>query len=456
MTEQIDDTPRLWAKEHRSVVLGVLGLMTFIAFESFAVTTALPVVAADLNAEQWYSLAYAATLTTGLIGMTIGGNWVDRRGVATPLLVGGSIFLTGILLCVVAPNMEVFVAGRLLQGIGGGIDSVVIYVVIAQFLPESIRARMFGLLTAAWLLPGIAGPLLTGVLVEFVGWRLVFAIVLAGAGLSLLSLLNVVRRSGQVRSETPVFGRRGTWAVAGALGVLTLHLAAQQHLTIQVIGTAAAVIVIAVAATQLLPKGTLRFRSGVPRLTALRGLLGATVAATDIYLPLYLQHEANYSPTRSGLVVAIGALGWVVGAWIQGRSADAAGDPSVLRRASGLVLLGPVAAALFVADFVPIFVPVVGCILMGVGMGLAYPQITAAVLNRSTETEQGTNSSALQISESISQSVLLAVTGAILAFALGNEYLSAYALVASIGLVALLTTTTIRDGAKESIGSKSA
>ena len=51
---------KLWAPGTRSLVVGVFGLMTFIAFESFAVTTALPVVAQDLDAAQWYSLPCCA------------------------------------------------------------------------------------------------------------------------------------------------------------------------------------------------------------------------------------------------------------------------------------------------------------------------------------------------------------------------------------------------------------
>ena len=55
---------RLWSRGTRPVVAATLGLMTAIAVESFAVTTVLPVVAAELDATAWYSLAFAATITT--------------------------------------------------------------------------------------------------------------------------------------------------------------------------------------------------------------------------------------------------------------------------------------------------------------------------------------------------------------------------------------------------------
>ena len=119
--------------------------MTFIAFESFAVTTVLPVAVADLGDTGWYSFAYAATITTALIGMVVGGNWADRSGPRTPLVVGGSLFLLGLMLNVAAVDITTFIMGRLLQGIGGGIDSVILYVLIARHIPERSRPHMFGL-----------------------------------------------------------------------------------------------------------------------------------------------------------------------------------------------------------------------------------------------------------------------------------------------------------------------
>ena len=437
MTDRADRPSSLLSGEHRPLIIGLLGTMTFIAFESFAITTALPVIVDDFDADRWYSLAYASTLTAALVGMTIGGNWADRRGVKVPMAVGGTAFLVGIALCVVAPTIELFVAGRLLQGFGGGINSVVLYVVIAQCIPAELHSRTFGLLTAAWLLPGISGPLLAGVLVEFVGWRTVFALALVGSGVSLTILLVAVRGSVQLRNGTAIFGGRGRWAIVAAAGVLALHLAGQQTVPTLVLGSLCAVSLIGLSAKRLLPQGTFRIRPGIPHATVLRGLLGATVAATDIYLPLYLQRQLGYSPSSSGLIVALGAIGWIAGAWLQGRSAGGGGS-ALVPRAVVLVFVGPVGAWLFIAGAIPVPALVVACIVMGTGMGLAYPRITATVLAQSTEAEYGANSSGLQISESMNQSILIAVSGAVLSLAIAHEFLIAYTLIAGVGGVAVL------------------
>src|SRR5699024_12808621 len=122
-------------------------------FEALAITTARPVAMPDLSGVQWYSLAFTDTITAGLVGMVVGGNWSDHSGPRRSLLLGGGLFLLVLVLCIVAPNAAVFIVGWFLQGLGGGIDSVVLYVLIARQIPDGARPKMFGLFTTAWLLP---------------------------------------------------------------------------------------------------------------------------------------------------------------------------------------------------------------------------------------------------------------------------------------------------------------
>ena len=430
----------VWARSYRVPVAGVLGLMTFIAFEAYAVITALPVVAADLEADDWYSFAFAATVATALVGMIVGGDWADRSGVRTPLAVGGTLFLSGLALCALAPGMGVFIAGRLLQGLGGGIDSVVAYVLIARLVPGRLQPRVFGLMVAAWLLPGIAGPLVTGVLVDRLHWRAVFAIVLAGSAVALGCLLGVARRAAAPRAGTAVIGRRAGWAAVACLGVVGLHLTGHWPTTWMVAGTVLLVALVGLATQRIMPAGTLTVRDdgggrpGPPRLIALKGLLGAAVAATDIYLTHYLQRERDYSPTLAGFVVALGAVGWFAGSWLQGRrdAADAA-SPGRLQATVMLVLAGPVAVLALVSGLAGVPVAVAGCVVMGTGMGLAYPRITAAALARTDPAQHGGVSSALQSIEQLGTSTLTAVTGAVLVVATAHGYLIVYALVVAVG-----------------------
>src|SRR5690625_6731409 len=62
---------RLWTARTWPFISSTLALMTSIAFEAFAITTVLPVAMADLGGVEWYSLAFSATITAGLVGMVM-------------------------------------------------------------------------------------------------------------------------------------------------------------------------------------------------------------------------------------------------------------------------------------------------------------------------------------------------------------------------------------------------
>uniref|UniRef100_UPI0025CDF874 MFS transporter n=1 Tax=uncultured Agrococcus sp. TaxID=382258 RepID=UPI0025CDF874 len=214
---QSPESARLWTRVSRAFIVSVLVLITFIAFESFAITTVLPVAMAELGA-RWYSLAYAASIVAAMVGMVIGGNWADRSGPRAPLTVGGALFLVGLALSALAPDVTTFILARIIKGIGGGIDSVIMYVLIARRISEPQRPRMFGLLSAAWILPSLAGPVVAGALTEFTSWRTVFLLVLAGSAVALVSLLLSTRSlAPHERTEKRIVGRTGALSVVAAL-----------------------------------------------------------------------------------------------------------------------------------------------------------------------------------------------------------------------------------------------
>ncbi len=416
----------LWTRVTAPFIISVLALMTMIAFESFAITTLLPAAVADLDGAQWYALSYAGTITSALIGMVAGGNWADRSGARTPLKAGGSMFILGIALCALGPNITIFIAGRMLQGIGGGIDSVVLYVLIARHVPAGARPRMFGLLTAAWLLPSLVGPLVAGMLTQLASWRVVFAVVFLGSLASLIGLVLATRPTRHEEREPdpslPIFGRRGVLTAVAAGMLVVLHLSAQLEMPASALAVAGTLIALGWTVARILPVGTLRLRGVPQRLVVLRAVLGSTVATTEVFLTLYLQTERGFTPTLAGLVIAAGAAGWAAGAWLQARSdSEGNGHLRVIVVATPLVATGPGAALLYTLGFVPITIAVAGSVAMGAGMGAVYPRISSATLALSHDHEHGKYSSALQVGESIATAALLAVAASVLVASGGRD-----------------------------------
>ena len=80
----------------------------------------------------------------------------------------------GLLLAGFAASMPMLLAGRLLQGLGAGAISVTLFVLAGRCYPETMRPRLFAAFSAAWVVPSLLGPALSGWMVDTIGWRWVF------------------------------------------------------------------------------------------------------------------------------------------------------------------------------------------------------------------------------------------------------------------------------------------
>lgn len=433
----------------RTLTIGSVALVSLGAFEAIAVATAMPTVAVALDGLAAYALAFGLPLATSVVGMVLAGVWSDARGPGGSMRVGVAAFVVGLLVAGLAPAMPVFAVGRAVQGLGSGLFSVALYVVVARVVPAGLRPRMFAAFAAAWVLPAVVGPPLAGLLVETVGWRWVFLIAaLLAAPAALLvepALRNLTGHSGT--GDHP--WRRVGWALVAAIGAGALYQAGQLDGTLALALGTAAVAAVVVAGPALLPAGSLLARPGLPAVITVRGLLSAAFFAEEAFLPLLLSRERGLSPTVSGLVLTVAAVTWSTGSWFQGR--DRAPSRTVLLRAGTvLIALGVLTAGSSVVPAVPVAVGVIGWAAAGLGMGLAYPTLSVLTLELSAPSEQGTNSSALQIADALFAAVVLALTGALFAALVDTgtvAYLAGTTVACGLALVAVLVAGRARAAA---------
>jgi MFS family permease len=433
------------APQYRALTVGMVALITLIAFESLAVATAMPTVAKALDGLPLYALAFGGPLASSVVAMVVSGTWSDLKGPTRPLWYGTAWFLLGLIVAGVAPTMEVLVAGRIIQGFGGGLVTVALYVVVGHLYPPELRARIFAAFATGWVVPSLVGPAIAGLIVEHASWRIVF---LAVPALAIPAVLVMRPGLAQVNSDTPeqadrsIWDRQALWAVAAAVGVGLLSYGGQQHGAVQLILVVVGLAGVAVFAPKLLPKKTFRIGAGLPAVIALRGLVAAAGFGAEVFLPLMLTRERGLSPAFAGLVLTVSALSWTAASWYRGRPKQPFSHSVFLQAGMVAIVLGIVTATLTLSPHVPVIVGILGWGLTGLGMGTVFPTVSVLILEYSSREEQGANSSALQLSDALATATVLAVGGSLFAVIEPHSptaaYLTAFGLPALLALVGVI------------------
>jgi MFS family permease len=405
----------------RATSFGLLTLITLIAFEAMAVAAALPTAARDVHGLAGYGWAFTGFLVANIVGMVAAGQISDARGPRPPLVAGLVCFLAGLVLAGTATTMVQLVAGRIVQGLGGGLMIVAIYVIIGQVYPARLRPVLFAAISSAWLLPSLVGPALSGALTEHASWRWVFL------GLVPFTVVGGYLVAPTVRGLSSPETRgsladpsRLLRALAVAAGVAALEQVGQHPSAPLAVVAVAALAAIVWGLRGLLPPGTYRVRPGVAAPVALRGLLAGAVFGIEAVVPLALQEQHGYSATAAGLPLTASGVGWALGSWWQGREVPGAGlrrRITLLRAGFALVALSAVAMAFASVPSVPGWLAYPAWFVSGLGAGFSMSTVGVLLLNYTTDATRGADSAALQLSDATSCAITTGLAGVLVAAA---------------------------------------
>ncbi|SDO22704.1 Predicted arabinose efflux permease, MFS family [Klenkia soli] len=402
--------PTVLDGRHRLTTVGLVTLVTFVAFEAMAVATVLPTAVAELDGLAWYGWPFTAFLVAQVVGMVIGGDLGDRRGARVALLWGVAVFAVGLVAAGLAVDMALFVVGRAVQGLGGGFISVAIYVVAGAAFEPRLRPALFGALAAAWVVPALVGPLLAGVLTSAVSWRLVFLGILPLVAAGLVLVLPALRRLSVPDGRAAVDGRRRWWALLSGTGVAALQYAGQRLDLVAVPIAALGLVALVLGLGHLLPRGTARAARGLPTVVASRGLLAGAFFGVESLIPLSLAQLHGFSPTAAGIPLTAGAVGWSVASGLQGRRPDLS-RVRLLRVGFGFVVIGVAGTASVAVGGLGGWPVYATWAVAGLGMGLGMSSVSVLLLEQSPEHRRGTDSASLQIADVTGSALCIGAVG---------------------------------------------
>ena len=413
-----------FSRAYRVVTVSILALVTIIAFESMAVSTVMPDVAIELDAVRSYGLAFSVLLTTELLGIVLAGVWVDRSGPLPALFVGQLLLAAGCLVCGAAVDLTMLLIGRAAAGLGAGLLVVVFFVVIGRVFPAPLRPRLFGMISAAWVLPSLLGPPLAAWIAGALSWRWVFWVVVAPIvviALLLSTRTDVIRSSdGEVVSSR---GRaahlRAAWLglalafAAGAMqiGTYELELVWSPRTVLGVMG----ILGIAIAAPLLLPRGMWTLRPGLPTVMLSRMLATFAFFGTTTYVPLFLVGERGMTIGMAGLILAIGSVGWAAGSWVQGNPRFDGHRERLISIGGAGLLIGILGCVLTAWAGLSGWALLACITVMGLGMGLATATPSVLMLALTSPAEHGESSTSLNLSDVLGSVLGIAIGGAVFA-----------------------------------------
>lgn len=382
----------------RWVVLATILGSALAGIDSTVVTIALPAIGTDLGSSftglQWTVTGYTITLAALIL---LGGAAGDRFGRRRVFVVGTVWFTAASCLCALAPSIEVLVAARVLQGVGGALLTPASLAVLeAVFRPED-RAAAVGTWAGFSGVAAALAPFVGGWLLALGSWRWVFVVNLPVA---VVVVAVAVRHVPETRGQTSIgpLDWRGSFATVAVLAGVTYALIeapshSHQRLTFLALATAiggAAVFVHTerTSPAPLIDLSLFRIRE-FSAANATTFFAYAAIGTFFFLLVLQLQVVAGWSPLAAGassLPVTVITLGL---SRLSGRLAQRIGPRPQMTLGPVLCAAGCVLALRITSDahYLTDVLPAV--VVFGLGLATLVAPLTATALSAVPDSHAG-------------------------------------------------------------------
>ncbi len=399
----------------------ILGAMIQIDFT--AVNVALIAISksvhADLSTVQWalsaYILAWGAFLLTA-------GRCADLYGKRRTFLTGTSLFMIGSALTGAATQPWFLILGRVVQGLGGALFLPGLYTLVFTSFPENRRGYALGVLTSSIAIGLAIGPTFGGVVLHLLNWRWIFFLNLP-LGFPVLGIIlwAVKREPWKLSQENMDF--TGAFLIALALTILMYTLNQVNtwgiHSSYFWFGIIISLLLLSVfiwfERRQTYPLIQLAMFRNTVFLGCSIGyiFMGFNFATVLIIIGLFLENAQNYSALNTGFIFLIMTAMF---AWLSvysGKLIDRI-DPRVPIVSGWAVTMASFIVFLFCNQQSPIWIPLLGLALFGMGGGLGFPALNTVMMKSVPNQLLGSASSAFSMFGCVGNAIGLILSSVII------------------------------------------
>jgi EmrB/QacA subfamily drug resistance transporter len=404
------------------IMIGLSLGMLVASLDQTVVGTSLPKIVGDLGGMGLFSWLFTAYMLAETITIPIAGKLSDSFGRRKIFLAGMGLFLAGSILAGFSDSMEMLVAFRFVQGLGGGVLIPVTMASVADLYQPEERGKIQGMVGALFALGSVIGPFMGGFIVDNLDWRWVFFVnipvgILAIA-VTMAEFPGVLERTRKRIDYLGVVTLIGT--LTPALLLMTWGGSTYAWISGEMIGLAALsigslcafIIIERKAEDPVLPLRL--FREHIFTL----GSLGLLIIAMGLFgvvafIPLFLQSVIGMNATNSGITLIPLMAGLMLTLMVSGLLVKRTGYKIWL-------LIGPPMTALGLLMLSTLHVgssqeeAVIYLVIAGAGMGAVFSNYILAAQNVAAKGEMGVVTSSMSLFRSIGGTIGVTVLGAIL------------------------------------------
>ncbi len=389
-----------WAARFAFICLGIW----LNAADALVTVTLTPTIAGDIGGFQFFGWSVAAYLLGAIIMGVCSGRLSLALGLRPAIVVSGLAYAGGCVVSAVAPDFFVFVAGRLVQGLGAGAIAALCYVAINDIFPERMWVRVISGLAGVWGAATLVGPLVGGVFAEWDWWRGAFWFFAVQGLLFVGATFLLIRRSprsGEAAGRLPWL----QFVVLAASVTLIAASGTTSRLWLDAAFAAAGLVglwlllrIDARAGGVLLPAsaGDLRSVAGAGYFMIFS--LEAATIAFSVYGPAFIQTLHGASPLVAGYVITAIAAGWTVVAVIVAGIENR--DGLLIRSGAACVVAG-LALGAWAVPYGSLLIIAAAMTLTGAGFGLSWAFLSKAIIAGLSEAERPLGSSAVPTAQMI-------------------------------------------------------
>ena len=397
-----------------------LGILLHATNETM-VATVMPAMVGDLSGVQLVGWSLAIYELGSICAGAAAGRLLSFVSLRATMISAALLYSAGALVCAAAPTMPVFLAGRLLEGFGGGGLVALAFVAVERLFDRRIWPQLFAIISAVWGIAAFSGPLIGAVLAEAFSWRVAFG-VFTGGGLTMALATLVFLRGPRATERRPggaaPFPFLPLMVLAGSvmlIAVAGVEIRAGRSTLLLLLGLAGLAAFFALDArrprSRLFPSRLFDWRTQVGSGMTIVLAFSVATCSFAVYGPLILTNLHGISVLTTGYIIAAESIAWSI------LSIAVANAPP--RRERLIIIGGMSMVAAGIAGFayaVPAgSIPLIlACaVLQGGGFGIAWPFVTRIIVGAAPETERTVAASAVPTMQRIGYAVGAALCGII-------------------------------------------